>query len=88
MKKSCLAYILASFAICGCTKATFTEIDNYVSIDQRGGKTISYCPESGVKLLEKDGFYFKDLNRNDTLDPYEDWRLACEERASDPQFHL
>lgn len=83
MKKSCLAYILASFAICGCTKATFTEIDNYVSIGQRGGKTISYCPESGVKLLEKDGFYFKDLNQNDTLDTYEDWRLACEERAAD-----
>ncbi len=36
-----------------------------------------------VALLEADGFQFKDLNKNGTLDPYEDWRLTPEERAGD-----
>jgi beta-glucosidase len=34
-------------------------------------------------LLEKDGLKFKDMNRNGTLDPYEDWRLTAEQRADD-----
>ncbi len=34
-------------------------------------------------LLESDGLKFKDLNRNGRLDPYEDWRLSCEERGRD-----
>jgi beta-glucosidase len=36
-----------------------------------------------VKLLEKDGFQFKDLNANAQLDPYEDWRLSPSARAAD-----
>ncbi|MFY9263241.1 MAG: glycoside hydrolase family 3 protein [Actinomycetaceae bacterium] len=35
------------------------------------------------KLLEVEGFVFKDLNDNGVLDPYEDWRLSPEERAAD-----
>jgi beta-glucosidase len=34
-------------------------------------------------LLQKDGLKFKDMNRNGTLDPYEDWRLSAEVRADD-----
>src|SRR5437773_9597255 len=34
-------------------------------------------------VLQKDGLQFKDLNRNGVLDPYEDWRLAPEQRARD-----
>jgi beta-glucosidase len=37
----------------------------------------------GVELITHDGFTFKDLNRNGTLEPYEDWRLSPEERARD-----
>ncbi|MCM3742243.1 glycoside hydrolase family 3 C-terminal domain-containing protein [Oceanobacillus luteolus] len=33
------------------------------------------------KLIEVDGYTFKDLNGNGKLDPYEDWRLSPEERA-------
>ena len=51
-------------------------------VEQDGGKTLSYSPESGVTLLEDDGFAFKDLNKNGTLDTYEDWRLTTEERAA------
>jgi beta-glucosidase len=36
-----------------------------------------------VKLIEVDGFKFKDLNKNGKLDKYEDWRLANEERSND-----
>ena len=52
-------------------------------VSQRGGPTLGYSPLSGVKLLTVDGFAFKDLNRNDSLDAYEDWRLTPQERAAD-----
>ena len=32
--------------------------------------------------IRQGGYLFKDLNKNDTLDPYEDWRLPVEERIS------
>ena len=37
----------------------------------------------GVELIEKDGLYFKDLEKTGELLPYEDWRLPVEERAAD-----
>lgn len=35
-----------------------------------------------VNLLEVDGLKFKDLNKNNKLDPYEDWRLDAKTRAN------
>ena len=35
------------------------------------------------QVIERDGLRFKDLNKNGTLDPYEDWRLSPEKRAFD-----
>ncbi|MEB2780481.1 glycoside hydrolase family 3 N-terminal domain-containing protein [Algoriphagus sp. C2-6-M1] len=32
-------------------------------------------------LLDVDGYQFKDLNKNGTLDPYEDWRLSVDQRT-------
>ena len=52
-------------------------------IENEGGKTLGYDPESGIKILEKDGFAFKDFLGNGELLPYEDWRLPAEERADD-----
>ena len=49
-------------------------------ITQADGKTIAWAEESGVKVLEKDGYYFKDLAKTGELLPYEDWRLSDEER--------
>lgn len=69
--------------ICSCSRQTITHVDNHIIIEQRGGQTIGYCPESGVKIMEIDGYCFKDLNKNDTLDKYEDWRLSPAERAAD-----
>lgn len=36
-----------------------------------------------VNLIQDQGLNFKDLNKNGTLDPYEDWRNSSEIRASD-----
>jgi beta-glucosidase len=36
-----------------------------------------------VKVLQTDGLLFKDLNKNDKLDVYEDWRRPIEERVND-----
>lgn len=36
-----------------------------------------------ARIIERGGLKFKDLNRNGALDPYEDWRLSPDKRASD-----
>lgn len=59
------------------------EKNGYNLVINEGGATLGYNPESGIKLIEEDGFAFKDLNQNGILDPYEDWRLPAEERAAD-----
>lgn len=59
------------------------EKEGYVLLVNEGGKTLGYSPDSGIQILEVDGFAFKDLNGNGKLDPYEDWRLPDEVRAAD-----
>jgi beta-glucosidase len=48
-----------------------------------GGPILGYTTESGIKIIEANGFSFKDLNKNGKLDPYEDWRLPVDDRARD-----
>ena len=57
--------------------------EGWMKVTNEGGKTLGYSPDSGVTIIEDDGFAFKDMNRNGELDPYEDWRLSNEERAAD-----
>lgn len=57
--------------------------DGWMKVTNEGGITLGYSPDSGVKLIEVDGYAFKDLNKNGTLDVYEDWRLDAETRATD-----
>jgi beta-glucosidase len=45
--------------------------------------TLAYAPESGIKIILKDGLPFKDLNKNAIVDIYEDWRVDVNERAKD-----
>ncbi|MDO7908192.1 glycoside hydrolase family 3 N-terminal domain-containing protein [Paenibacillus sp. JX-17] len=47
------------------------------------GPVLGYSPASGVKIIERDGLYFKDLSKDGELDIYEDWRLPAEQRAKD-----
>ena len=39
-------------------------------------------------VIVKDGLYFKDMDNDGVLSPYEDWRLSPEERAADMVTHL
>jgi beta-glucosidase len=64
-------------------KYEIIEKENYIYVKNHGGKDIAYSKESGISILEVDGFAFKDLNKNGALDPYEDWRLSIEERIAD-----
>ena len=57
--------------------------DGWVRVTQEaGGKELGYWPDSGVKIIQVDGYAFKDLNQNGKLDAYEDWRLSFDERSA------
>lgn len=77
-----LTTLILSLTNCG-QKWTETAKEDFTIIKNQGGQTLGYSPESGVKILTVDRFAFKDLNKNGTLDKYEDWRLSVEERAKD-----
>ena len=75
--KSIIASFLTLAILISCgPRITQEEHDNFILLHQKGGKSISYCPESGVQLLYDKGYAFKDLNRNGELDVYEDWRKS------------
>ncbi|PHN03676.1 glycoside hydrolase family 3 protein [Flavilitoribacter nigricans] len=79
----CLGLFIVMLYSCG---PKWTESENasgFQIVHNDGGKTLGYSSGSGVNILTVDRFAFKDLNKNGTLDPYEDWRLSAEERAAD-----
>ncbi len=78
-RKLFLLLALPLLAACG-PKWHETEADGYRLITQRGGATLGV---SSAPLLEDGGYAFKDLNRNGTLDVYEDWRQPSLTRAKD-----
>ncbi|MBR1812226.1 MAG: glycoside hydrolase family 3 C-terminal domain-containing protein [Lachnospiraceae bacterium] len=55
--------------------------DGWIQVLQDGGATLGYS--EGTKLIEADGYVFKDLDKDGELDLYEDWRLDVETRAAD-----
>ncbi len=57
--------------------------DSWYKVTNDGGKTLGYSKDSGVALIQVDGFAFKDLDRDGVLDGYEDWRNSNEDRARD-----
>ncbi|MBQ6539606.1 MAG: glycoside hydrolase family 3 C-terminal domain-containing protein [Oscillospiraceae bacterium] len=75
--------LCGAFASAADAKYTVTEPNDQgiIYVYNEGGKTLGYSKDSGVTLLENDGFAFKDLNKNGVLDTYEDWRLADDVRA-------
>lgn len=78
-----MASALLGLTACDGQKWTERKVDSFMLVTQKGGPTLGYSPQSGVKILTEDGYAFKDLNRNDSLDDYEDWRLTAQERAAD-----
>ena len=76
--------IAAAAALVSCSrKWQETPMDGYNLITQKNGRTLGYSPESGVGIITKSGYAFKDLNRNGKLDAYEDWRKDPAARARD-----
>ena len=61
--------------------STENKKDGYFEVTQEGGVTIGVADEA--KIIQVDGFAFRDLNGNGKLDIYEDWRLDAETRADD-----
>ena len=60
-----------------------TTADGWILVENQGGETLGYHPDSGVKIIQVEGFAFKDLDQDGKLDGYEDWRNTNEERAAD-----
>ncbi len=57
--------------------------NSIVRVANQNGPVLGYSASSGLKLLTVNGLFFKDLNRDNKLDKYEDWRLSVDERAKD-----
>ena len=79
-----IAVVLLALASCDSSRWTERQTEyGYNVITQKKGQTLGYAPESGMCIIEADGYAFKDLNRNGSLDVYEDWRKPADERAAD-----
>ncbi|HEY0744642.1 MAG TPA: glycoside hydrolase family 3 N-terminal domain-containing protein [Chryseosolibacter sp.] len=83
MKSSLTFYLIFCSAVVFAQQRSETTIENFTVITNPGGQAVAYAPSSGVKILNVDGLAFKDLNKNGTLDKYEDWRVSVNERAKD-----
>lgn len=78
-----LASLVAAL-LSGCgQKWTSEDKGSHIEITQGKGATLGYSAQSGVQILTKGGYAFKDLNRNGELDLYENWRKPAQQRAED-----
>ena len=76
-----LSVLVLSLLTAGCgPKWQAEEADGYRIITQKNGPTLGLAT---APVLEKNGYAFKDLNRNGKLDVYEDWRKPAPQRARD-----
>jgi beta-glucosidase len=77
---------LLSLGLFACESNQITEQaigKDLVILKQSMGQTLGYSKSSGITILKESGLAFKDLNKNGSIDPYEDWRLPVDERAKD-----
>lgn len=56
--------------------------DGWTMVTNEGGATLGYSKNSGLQIIQEDGYAFKDLNRNNLLDQFEDWRVDPDTRAA------
>jgi beta-glucosidase len=77
-------FVSGMFFSCESNEVTETTIgEQIVILKQSKGPVLGYSKSSGISILDQGGLKFKDLNKNGSLDPYEDWRLTVDERAKD-----
>ncbi len=82
--KSTATILTIGLVAVSCTQKWQEEAkDGYNLVTQKGGQALGYSPSSGVTIITKGGYAFKDLNRNGKLDVYEDWRKDPVVRAKD-----
>lgn len=82
----CIALLGVLFLLSSCGHVKMwdgEQHDGYVLIKQKNGATLGYSPSSGIQILTDKGYAFKDLNKNGSLDVYEDWRQPFDLRAKD-----
>ena len=75
-----------ALALSGCSSAQKWQEESkgiYTLVKQEGGATLGYAPQSGIKLIEANGYAFINMFRGGMLDMFEVWRLGFEERARD-----
>lgn len=81
MKKLALLLpFIICLASCGKNEISYQPQDGYTLVCQTKGPTLGY---TSAPILTLDGYAFKDLNRNGSLDVYEDWRKDARTRAQD-----
>ncbi|APA63725.1 glycoside hydrolase family 3 protein [Maribacter sp. 1_2014MBL_MicDiv] len=87
IKRTKLAFtiaIVSAMALSSCGEKYTSEVkDGITVVSNQEGATLGHSADSGVKIIAQDRYAFKDLNKNGTLDAYEDWRLPVNERAQD-----
>lgn len=69
----------------GSGKVKWTETDTpdgWTMVTNEGGATLGYSKKSGLQIIQVDRYAFKDLNRNNLLDQFEDWRVDYNVRAA------
>lgn len=55
--------------------------DGWIRVANSDGCELGHAPDSGLGLIQVDGYAFKDLNGNGKLDLFEDWRQDPDARA-------
>ena len=75
--------IAGVLSLVSCKKWSETGSGSIRIVTNKNGQTLGYDTSSHVKLIHNKGYAFKDLNKNGSLDKYEDWRIPAEERAKD-----
>jgi len=56
--------------------------DGWSMVTNENGATLGYSKSSGLQLIQVAGYAFKDLNRNNLLDQFEDWSVDFNTRAA------
>ena len=83
MRRFDIALLSSLALVCACNGTREVEHEGYVEHILKNRLSLGVSPDSGVRLIEKDGLLFKDLNKNGSLDLYEDWRQGSADRAAD-----
>ena len=84
MKSLLKCNLLFLLILTSCSEKYSVETTEELSIvSNQNGATLAYSNNSGVNLIVQNGYAFKDLNKNGSLDAYEDWRLDVRLRATD-----